>query len=65
MDLLLYNLRINVDENADKLKPGDLDELKGCLKSVTDVCDYYRDKALEVSLNKAKYERQIANRMEA
>lgn len=64
MDLLLYNLRVNVEENGPRLAPGDLEQLKECLKGVTDVCSYYREKALEVSLSKAKYERQIANRME-
>lgn len=64
MDLLIYNLRVNVEENADKLVPGDLEQLKECLKGVRDVCEYYHEKALEVSQYKAKYERQIANRME-
>lgn len=64
MDLLVYNLRVNIEENAERMVAEDVDKLKECLKGVTDVCGYYREKALEVSLNKAKYERQIANRME-
>ena len=54
MNLLIYNLR----------EPEDVVELKECLKGVTEVCEYYKEKAREMSQYKAKYERQIANRME-
>lgn len=64
MDLLVYNLKVNIEENSNRLPPGDLELLQECLKGVTDVCGYYKEKLREVSHSKAKYEREIANRME-
>lgn len=59
MDLLLYNLKINIHENGNKMLEEDLEQLKLCLKNVSEICQYYKEKLVQVSKDKAQYEKHV------
>lgn len=60
IELLLYNLHVNVTENADKMLPADLEQLQECERDVKEICRYYREKLVQVSQDMVSYKRQKA-----